>query len=73
MSWLCDPNFNVTRSAEKFRNSNAGSEKFDLSHEKLDRSDGMLDATTRNKTGVGTSQTGAMTSMIEIQNVAIIK
>lgn len=51
---LYDPNFSVTRSAEKFRNNNAGAE-FDLSPEKLDRSHEMSDGSTRNKTVLVTS------------------
>lgn len=70
---MYDPSFSVTRSAEKFRNSNGGSEKFDLSHGQLDRSHEMSDGSTRNKTGIMTSLTGAMTTVIEVRNVAVIK
>lgn len=59
---LYDPNFSATRSAEKFRNNNAGAE-FDLSHEKLDRTHEMSDGSTGNKTVVVTSQIGAITSV----------
>lgn len=70
---MYDPSLSVTRSAEKFRNSNAGSEKFDLSHGELDRSHEMSDGSTRNKTAIMTSETGAMTTVIEVQNVAVMK